>query len=83
LLQCSKWSNERNLSGLAVICRKDHFPIRLHSQSVIALHWLTAIALAPLGTCYPVFAILSMIAYAFILYIILFSEGTENLEHIQ
>ena len=68
-----------NLSGLAVICRKNHFPIRLHSQSVIAVHWLTAIALAPLGTYFPVFAILSLIAYGFILYMILFSEGSENL----
>jgi hypothetical protein len=68
-----------NLSGLAVICRKNHFPIRLHSQRVIAVHWLTAIALAPLGTYFPLFAILSLIAYGFILYMILFSEGSENL----
>ena len=68
-----------NLSGLAVICRKDHFPIRLHSRSVIAVHWLTAIALAPLGSYFAPFAILSLIAYGFILYMILFSEGSENL----
>lgn len=67
-----------NLSGLAVICRKDHFPIRLHSQSVIAVHWLTAIALAPLGTYFAIFAVLSLVAYAFILYMILFSEGSKN-----
>jgi len=66
-----------NLSGLAVICRKDHFPIRLHSQRVIAVHWLTAIALAPLGTYFLVFAILSLIAYGFILYMILFSDRSE------
>jgi hypothetical protein len=66
-----------NLSGLAVICRKDHFPIRLHSQRVIAVHWATAIVLAPLGTYFPVFAVLSLIAYAFILYMIMFSEGSK------
>jgi hypothetical protein len=67
-----------NLSGLAVICRKNHFPIRLHSQVVIAVHWATAILLAPLGTYYPVFAVLSLIAYAFILYAIMFSQGSEE-----
>jgi len=66
-----------NLSGLAVICRKDHFPIRLHSQKVIAVHWATAIVLAPLGTYFAAFAVLSLIAYGFILYMILFSQGTE------
>ena len=66
-----------NLSGLAVICRKDHFPIRLHSQGVIAVHWATAIVLAPLGTYFAMFAVLSLIAYGFILYMILFSKGME------
>lgn len=66
-----------NLSGLAVICRKDHFPIRLHSQAVIAVHWATAIVLAPLGTYFAAFAVLSLIAYGFILYIILFSQASE------
>jgi hypothetical protein len=66
-----------NLSGLAVICRKDHFPIRLHSQGVIAVHWATAIVLAPLGTYFAAFAVLSLIAYGFILYMILFSQGAE------
>lgn len=64
-----------NLSGLAVISRKDHFPIRLHSQGVIAVHWATAIVLAPLGTYNAIFAVLSLIAYGFILYMILFSEA--------
>ncbi len=72
-----------NLSGLAVICRKDHFPIRMHSRAVIAVHWVTAIVLAPLGTNFVVFAILSLIAYGYILYIFLFSEGTENPEGVK
>jgi len=69
-----------NLSGLAVICRKDHFPIRLHSQAVIAVHWATAILLAPLGTYYAVFAILALLTYGYILYMIMFSQGSENLQ---
>ena len=66
-----------NLSGLAVICRKDHFPIRLHSQGVITVHWATAILLAPLGTYYALFAVFALIAYGYILYMILFSGGAE------
>ncbi len=64
-----------NLSGLAVICRKDDFPIRLHSGYVIAVHWFTAIVFAPLGTYYPIFAPLALIGYGFILYMIMFSKG--------
>jgi len=64
-----------NLSGLAVICRKDDFPIRLHSSSIIIVHWITAIALAPLGTYFRGFAVLALMGYAFILYMILFSKG--------
>ena len=70
-----------NLSGLAVICRKDHFPIRLHSNTVIAVHWATAILLAPLGTYYAVFAVLSLLAYGFILYTIMFSHGVESVRN--
>ena len=62
-----------NLSGLAVICRKDEFPIILHSLPLISLHWITAVILAPLGTCYRPFAILALICYGAILYFIMFS----------
>jgi len=64
-----------NLSGLAVICRKDDFPIRLHSSYIIIVHWITAIVLAPLGTYFRGFAVLALGGYAFILYMILFSKG--------
>jgi len=69
-----------NLSGLAVICRKDDFPIRLHSPSILVVHWITAIVLAPLGTYYRSFALLTLIGYAFILYMILFSRGTDAID---
>ncbi|MCP4687308.1 MAG: hypothetical protein GY859_04610 [Desulfobacterales bacterium] len=68
-----------NLSGLAVICRKDDFPIRLHSKSIIIVHWITAILLAPFGTYNGLLAICALVCYIFILYMILFSKGTKPL----
>ncbi|MCA1795236.1 MAG: hypothetical protein LC660_15445 [Desulfobacteraceae bacterium] len=64
-----------NLCGLAVICRFDDFPIQLHSVTVIFIHWLTAIVLAPLGVFYGWFAILAIIAYAFITLVLFFSSN--------
>ncbi len=32
-----------NLCGLSVICRFNDFPIKMHSLTIIAIHWLTAI----------------------------------------
>jgi hypothetical protein len=69
-----------NLSGLAVICRKDDFPIRLHSASILVVHWITAIVLAPLGTYHRSFALLALAGYAFILYMILFSKGIHAID---
>lgn len=68
-----------NLSGLAVICRKNEFPIRLHSRYIIIVHWITAIILAPLGTYYQPFAIMALGCYMFILYTMLFSKGGKPL----
>jgi hypothetical protein len=64
-----------NLCGLAVICRFDDFPIELHSPTVIFIHWLTAILLAPLGVFYGWFAILAIIGYAFITLVLFFSSN--------
>jgi len=64
-----------NLSGLAVICRHREFPIQLHSGIIIAVHWVTAILLAPLGTFTRPFAVSALLCYVFILYMILFSKG--------
>jgi hypothetical protein len=55
-----------NLCGLAVICRFEDFPIKVNSPTVIGLHWLVAIVLAPLGVFYGVFAILAVPVYGFI-----------------
>ncbi len=67
-----------NLCGLAVICRFDDFPVRLHSGSTIALHWITALIFAPLGKYYSLFAVLSVLCYSIILGVILFSKTSNT-----
>lgn len=64
-----------NLSGLAVISRHGDFPIRLHSQKVITLHWLTVLVLCPLGYFIPFFAVLAVFFYGWLLQTILFNHG--------
>ncbi|MDR2548668.1 MAG: hypothetical protein LBD10_00430 [Desulfobulbus sp.] len=64
-----------NLSGLAVIGRHDDFPLQLHSRQVILLHWLTVLVLCPLGYFQPVFAVLAVLAYAWLLLRLFFIQG--------
>ncbi|WP_035237611.1 hypothetical protein [Desulfobacter vibrioformis] len=71
-----------NLCGLAVICRFDDFPIRLHSATVILVHWLTALVLAPLGIFQGWFAVLAIAGYAFIT-LTLFFSGNGNINYDQ
>ncbi len=68
-----------NLCGLSIICRFDDFPIKLHSPTVIVIHWLTAIALAPLGIFYGWFAILAIIGYSFITLTLFFSSNNREI----
>lgn len=70
-----------NLCGLSIICRVDDFPIRLHSATVIFIHWLTMIVLAPLGIFYSGFAILAIIGYSFITLILFFSRNKRKITH--
>lgn len=67
-----------NLSGLAVICRYEDFPIRLHSKGLILFHWLTVLILAPLGIYFHVFAFSAIICYTTFLYIIFSSKGIDG-----
>jgi len=67
-----------NLCGLAIICRFDDFPVKLHSFPVITLHWITVLLLAPSGKYYGIFAILAVVCYLSVLYFILFSQKTET-----
>lgn len=64
-----------NLSGLVVIIRRRDFPLRLHSQKVIFLHWLTVLILCPLGYFFPLVAILAVLAYLRLLQILFFKSG--------
>lgn len=64
-----------NLSGLAVISRHGDFPIKLHSQKVILLHWLTVFFLCPLGYFFSPVAVLAVVCYGRLLYVLLFNHG--------
>ncbi|WP_022669216.1 hypothetical protein [Desulfospira joergensenii] len=64
-----------NLCGLSVICRFEDFPIKLHSPTVIGIHWLTAVVLAPLGVFYGWFAVLALMGYSFITLTLFFSRN--------
>lgn len=65
-----------NLSGLAVIGRHGDFPLQLHSSTVVFLHWLTVLVLCPLGYFQPIFAVLAVIAYTWLLLRLFFNQGT-------
>lgn len=64
-----------NLCGLSIICRYHDFPIRLHSPSIILLHWITVLVLAPFGIYYRPLAVIATICYMYLIYILLFSKG--------
>ncbi len=66
-----------NLCGLAVMCRYEDFPLRLHSKNIITLHWFTVIVLAPLGSVFRFFSICATLCYIFILYTIFFARGKD------
>lgn len=63
-----------NLSGLVIIIRGDDFPLRLHSGSVVFLHWLTVLILCPLGYFFPVAALFAVLSYALLLIILFFTK---------
>lgn len=71
-----------NLSGLAVISRHGDFPIKLHSQKVIILHWVTVLFLCPLGFFYPVPAVVAVICYGWLLYTLLFNHGRVDVDMV-
>jgi len=64
-----------NLSGLAVVIRFEEFPLRLHDVDIILLHWVTIALLAPLGSLYPVFALMALPAFVALVWMFLFSAG--------
>lgn len=64
-----------NLSGLVVISRHGDFPLQLHSSKVILLHWVTVLLLCPLGYFLPVFAVLAVLTYFWLLVRMFFNHG--------
>jgi hypothetical protein len=68
-----------NLSGLTVIMRYKEFPLHLHNLEIILLHWLIVSLLAPLGSIYPVFAVIALPAFAILIGLILFSRGNQKI----
>ena len=72
-----------NLSGLAVLIRREDFPIKLHSKKLIFFHWLTVAILCPLGLNNQFFAITAVICYTFILYFFMFSKGAHDPELVK
>lgn len=64
-----------NISGLVVISRHGDFPLQLHSRTVILLHWLTVLILCPLGYFIPIFAVLAVLAYGWLLTRLFFNQG--------
>ena len=74
-----------NISGLVVISRHGDFPLQLHSRKVILLHWLTVLLLCPLGYFLPVFAVLALLAYSWLLVQLFFNQGAvdERLTAVQ
>ncbi len=67
-----------NFWGLAIICRFDNFPLKLHSNKLILFHWITVIFLAPLGFYYKFFACSATICFVIILYFVMFSKGQKD-----
>lgn len=67
-----------NLSGLAVLIRREDFPIKLHSGKLVLFHWLTVGILCPLGLNNQLFALSAVICYGIILYFFMFSKGKQD-----
>lgn len=67
-----------NLSGLAVLMRKEDFPIKLHSGKLVLFHWFTVLILCPLGVSNKFFAIAAVVCYGIILYFFMFSQGVQD-----
>jgi hypothetical protein len=71
-----------NLCGLAIICRYNDFPLQLHSKYIIAVHWITVILLAPLGSYFRLFSVIATVFYVIILYVIFFTSGKEPVNRL-
>jgi hypothetical protein len=71
-----------NLSGLTVIIRYNEFPLQLNALGIILMHWLVVSLLAPLGSLYPVFAMVALPAFGVLIWLILFSRGALKIHQV-
>jgi hypothetical protein len=63
-----------NLVGLTAIIHSIDFPPSLNKLSIILLHWITVALLAPLGSEFPILAIIAIALFAFLTRVLLFSQ---------
>lgn len=71
-----------NLCGLGVICRIEDFPIRLHSRQIISLHWFSVLIAGTVADYHPLLAVVSIVSYTIVLYMMFFSQGVERFERL-
>ena len=64
-----------NLSGLFIIMRWGHFPIRLKAALAVSLHWVIVLVLVPLGKYLLPVAVLAMLAYVSLLGVVLAGDA--------
>ncbi|MFH1999429.1 MAG: hypothetical protein ABIK28_07095 [Planctomycetota bacterium] len=69
-----------NLSGLFIIIRWNDFPIKIHSYSLIALHWIVVLILLPLGQYSRSFNFVATVAYIAMLGLLFLSHGNKEVE---
>lgn len=72
-----------NLAGFTVIVHRHDFPLRLNDSPLIVLHWITIALLAPMGSVYPVFALIAIPAFATLIGLILFSRPSSRRDKME
>jgi hypothetical protein len=69
-----------NLVGLTAIIHFVDFPKRLDQTPIILLHWITVVLLAPLGSVYPLLAIIAIALFVFLTRALLLSQPDPAVE---
>lgn len=72
-----------NLSGLAVICREQEFPIQFRSGTMVSVHWFLVAILLPLGFYHKTIAVIAVPAYFLFLVMLFFSaQKPKRRQHV-
>jgi hypothetical protein len=69
-----------NLVGLTAIIHLIDFPKKLNRMSIVLLHWVTVALLAPLGSEFPVLAIIAIALFVLLTRVLLFSQPDPAVE---